>query len=461
MRPERHVSQSKTWEGLKVIHPHAAGLDIGSTEVWAAAPPDSTAEPVQVFGTTTPDLLALADWLKSCGADTVAMESTGVYWIPSYEILEARGFEVCVVNARHFKNAPGRKSDIQDCQWLQELHSVGLLRGSFRPEAEIVALRAYLRQRAELIEHRAAHIQHMQKALAQMNVQLTQAVKDITGVTGLSIIRAIVAGERNPQKLAALRQPGVKKTEVQIARALSGNYRPEHVFALKQALALYDFYTGQLAECDVEIERQFANMKPVDEDLPPLPPSDKTDSHSKNAPSYDARSHLYQMTGVDLMAISGLNASTVQTIISEIGSDLRAFPSEKHFCSWLGLAPHNDISGGKVLRSRTLKTHNRAGQAFRLAAQSASRSPDTVFGAFYRRMKARLGGKQAIVATAHKIARAFYYMLKHREPFHDLGGEEYERRARERELRNLDKRAQKLGLKLVPVQITAVAPAVS
>jgi len=445
----RKKVQVSAWEGLKVIHPHAAGLDIGSAEIWAAVAPMRTAEPVRQFDTFTPDLYALADWLQACGVDTVAMESTGVYWIPVYEILEARGFAVSVVNARHVKNVPGRKSDIQDCQWLQGLHSVGLLRGSFRPADEIAALRAYLRHRAALIEHRAAHIQHMQKALQQMNVLLTQAVKDITGVTGLAIIRAIVAGERDPQQLAALRQPGVKKTEAEIAKALTGNYRQEHLFALQQALALYDFYTEQLAACDAELERQFSNLKPISADLPPLPPSEKNDSHSKNAPSYDARSYLYRLTGVDLVAISGLNESTVQTIISEIGPDLSAFPTEKHFCSWLGLAPHNDVSGGKRLRSRTLKTDNRAGQAFRLAAQSVAKSPESAFGACYRRMKARLGAKQAIVATAHKIARAFYHMLTHRTPFHDMGGEEYERRARERELKNLEKRAIKLGCSVV------------
>jgi hypothetical protein len=386
--------------------------------------------------------------------DTVALESTGVYWIPVYEILEARGLKVYVVNARHVKNVPGRKSDIQDCQWLQGLHSVGLLRGSFRPAGEIVALRAYLRQRATLIEYRAAHIQHMQKALQQMNVQLTQVVSDITGVTGLTILRAIVAGQRDPQQLATLRQPGVKKTEAEIVKALTGNYRPEHLFALQQALALYDFYTEQMAACDVEIARQFANLKPISTDLPPLPPSAKRDSHSKNAPGYDARSYLYRLTGVDLVAISGLNASTVQTIISEVGTDLQAFPTEKHFCSWLGLAPHNDLSGGKRLRSRTLPTNNRAGQAFRMAAQSVAKSPESAFGAFYRRMKARLGAPQAIVATAHKIARAFYHMLKHRTPFHDLGGEEYERRAREREIKNLQKRAAKLGLAVVEAPAT-------
>jgi transposase len=443
----RDKAEVRAWEGLKVIHPNAAGLDIGSEEIWAA--PERIAEPVRQFGTFTEDLHALADWLKAVGVDTVAMESTGVYWVPIYEILEARGFEVYVVNARHLKNVPGRKSDIQDCQWIQGLHSVGLLRGSFRPEGEIVTLRSYLRQRAELIEQRAVHIQHMQKALQQMNLLLTQVLSDITGVTGLAILRAILAGERNPQQLAALRQPGVKKSEAQIVKALTGNYRPEHVFALQQAVALYDFYTEQLAACDIEIERQFANVKPVAENLPPLPPSDKPDSHSKNSPPYDARSYLYRLTGVDLVAISGLNESTVQTIIAETGTNLDAFPNEKCFSSWLGLAPHNDISGGKRLRSRTLPTRNRAGQAFRLAAQSVAKSPDSAFGAFYRRMKARLGPKQAIVATAHKIARAFYYILKHRTPFHDLGGEEYERRAREREIKNLQKRAAKLGFSLI------------
>jgi transposase len=447
---ERRQPQIKNWEGLKVIHPNAAGLDIGSEEIWAAVAPASTPAAVRQFGTFTPDLHALADWLATCGVDTVAMESTGVYWIPVYEILEARGLQVYVVNARHLKNVPGRKSDIQDCQWIQGLHSVGLLRGSFRPEGEIVALRAYLRHRATLIEYRGAHIQHMQKALQQMNVQLTQVIADITGVTGLAIIRAIVAGERNPQQLATLRQHGCKRSEETIAKALTGNYRLEHLFALQQALALYDFYTEQLRACDVEIERQFVNLKPIDDDLPPLPPTTKTDSHSKNGPAYDARTLLYQLTGIDLVAITGLNASTVQTIIAEIGRNVNAFPTEKHFSSWVGLAPHNDISGGKRLRSRTLKTNNRAGQAFRIAAQSAAKSPDSAFGAYYRRMKARLGAKQAIVATAHKIARTFYFVLKHRVPFHDLGGEEYERLANERERKNLQKRAAKLGMVLVP-----------
>jgi transposase len=458
MRGEK--AQVGSWQGLQVIQPHAAGLDIGSAEIWAAVAPARQAQPVRKFGTFTPDLHALADWLTACGVDTVAMESTGVYWIPIYEILEARGLQVYVVNARHVKNVPGRKSDIQDCQWLQGLHSVGLLRGSFRPASEIVVLRTYLRHRAALIEHRAAHIQHMQKALQQMNVQLTQVVADITGMTGLAIIRAIVAGQRDPQQLAALRQPGCKKSAQEIAQALTGNYRAEHLFTLQQALALYDFYGEQMAACDAQIEQQFANLKPIDDDLPPLPPSDKRDSHSKNGPAYDARGCLYRLAGVDLVAIAGLNESSVQTIVATTGIDMRPFPTEKHFCSWLGLAPHNDVSGGRRLRSRTLPTHNAAGQAFRLAAQSVSRSPNSAFGAFYRRMRARLGPKQAIVATAHKIARAYYHMLKHRTPFHDLGGEEYERRARQREIKNLQKRAAKLGLSLAEAP-TVATPAES
>jgi transposase len=441
--------QDSVWEGVRIVNPKAAGLDIGSSEILAAVPPGTCEQPVRQFGTFTPDLQELANWLAGCGVETVAMESTGVYWIPVYEVLQARGLGVYVVNARHLRNVPGRKSDIQDCQWLQGLHSVGLLSASFRPAEDICALRAYLRHRSELIEHRSAHIQHIHKALSQMNLQLGQVLSDITGVTGMSIVRAVVAGERDPHKLAALRQPGCLKAEPQIAKALTGNYRPEHVFALKQSLALYDAYTEQLRECDKEVEAHFANLKPVSDDLPPLSGNDKPNTHSKNGPSYPARELLYKLTGVDLVAIPGLNESTVQTIIAEVGTDMSHWKTEKHFCSWLHLVPHNDISGGKVLRSRVQKSHNRAGQAFRLAAQSVSRSPTTVFGAFYRRMKARLGPRQAIVATAHKIARAFYHILKYRTPFTDLGAEEYERRARLREIKNLTKRAAKLGLTLM------------
>jgi transposase len=433
-----------------VVHPHAAGLDIGQNEIFACVPAEAEWGLVRSFGTFTPDLHALADWLAAHHVDTVAMESTGVYWIPIYEILEARGLNPQVVNARHLKNVPGRKTDEKDCQWIQRLHTFGLLGASFRPEADLRALRTYLRQRATLIEHRAAHIEHMHKALLQMNLQLTQVLQDITGVTGMKILRAIVAGERDPLKLAQARDKRCQSTQDEIARALTGNYRPEHLFALKQALALYDAYTEQLRECDTEIERHFRAIKPVtDDELPPSAKTDKKGSHSKNKPQYDARTLLFRITGVDLVAITGLNESTVQTILSEVGTDLQAFPTDKHFCSWLSLAPHHEISGGRVLRNRILKTGNRAGQAFRLAAQSVSRSPRTAFGAFYRRMKAKLGPEKAIVATAHKIARCFYHVLKERTPYQELGGEEYARRQKARELAALRKKAAQLGVQLV------------
>jgi transposase len=435
---------------LPTLNPNAAGLDIGSAEIWAAVPVDRDAEPVRPFGTFTPDLNTLADWLQACGITTVAMESTGVYWIPIYEILEARRFQVYLVNARHLKNVPGRKTDVLDCQWIQYLHSVGLLSGSFRPEAEMCALRAYLRHRATLLECRAVHIQHMQKALQQMNVQLTQVLSDITGETGLAILRHIVAGDRDPVALAQLRNPTCKHSADEIAKALTGHYRPEHVFALKQALALYDFYTTQLQECDIEIERQYIALKPVlDVQQTPLPPSTKTNSHSKNAPDFDVRTHLYRVTGIDLTVVDGLNEGTAQTVLSEIGTDMSRWRTDKHFCSWLHLAPHNDISGGKVLRSRILKGRNRAVQALRMAAQSVGRT-QTALGAFYRRMHARFGPERAVVATAHKLARIIYHLLKYHEPYHDMGSAEYERRQRERDLKQLKRRAAKLGFTLTP-----------
>ena len=434
------------------VNPHAAGLDIGSEEIWVCVPEDRDAEPVRPFGTFTPDLYALADWLATCRIATVAMESTGVYWIPVYEILEARGFQVHLVNARHLKHVPGRKSDVKDCQWIQYLHTCGLLSGSFRPEAEMCALRAYLRHRATLLDYRAAHIQHMQKALQQMNVQLPQVLTDITGTTGLAIIRAIVAGERDPVHLAQFRDPRCAHSTEELAKALTGHYRAEHVFALQQALALYDVYTALVRECDAEIARQFQAIMPVwDDDLPPLDRQNKASAPSKNAPAYDARGMLYQLTGVDLVAIPGLHASTVQTIVAEIGLDLGKWPNEKAFCAWLGLAPRHEISGGKVLRRSTLKTRNRAGQALRLAAQAAGRSQSGL-GAFYRRMRARLGPQSAIVATAHKIARIIYHLLTHRTAFRDLSPEEYSQRIRAREIAAMRKKAARLGLTLVESQ---------
>jgi transposase len=436
---------------LKQINLHAAGLDIGAEEIYACVPADRDESSVRVFPTFTVDLHALADWLAACQIETVAMESTGVYWIPVYEILESRGFEVYLVNARHIKNVSGRKTDILDCQWIQQLHTYGLLRASFRPPEEICALRALARHRDNLIRYRSAHIQHMQKALQLMNVKLTEVVSDITGVTGLSIIRAIVAGERDPHQLAGLRQSGCAKSEEEIAKALQGNYRLEHVFVLQQALAQYDFYLQQIQECDAQMEAMYAALPPADpEDRVSPPPKPTRGKPRKNQAHFDLATSLYQVVGVDLTAIDGIDALTAQAIITEIGTDVTAWPTVKHFTSWLGLSPHNDKSGGKVLRSRTKKTQNRANLALRLAAQSLSRSQSAV-GAFYRRMKAKHGPAKATTAAAHKLARMVYFMLKNRTSYVDPGVTYYEQHYRDRVIRNLKRKAAALGLELVPV----------
>ncbi|HEY5863974.1 MAG TPA: IS110 family transposase [Candidatus Tectomicrobia bacterium] len=450
--------EARPFAGMHKVTAHAAGVDIGAHEIVACGPDGEEQQIVRTFGTYTADLQNLAAWFVHHGIETVAMESTGVSWIPLFEELEAHGLRCCLMSARSIKRVPGRKSDVVDCQWIQTLHSYGLLAASFRPEADLVALRTLLRHRAQLLEHRAPHILHMQKALWQMNIQLSQALSDVTGTTGLQIIRAIVAGERAPQRLAALRNYRCKKDAEEIARALTGTGRAEHLFVLTHALALFDFYTVQLQACDAQIDSTFSVIPPRFELSPedtasaevPAPPPSKPDSHSKNAPAVDTRAHILRITGVDLVAVHGISASLAQTIIAEIGTDMRKWEDEKHFCSWLGLAPQNDISGGKVLKSRTLKNRNRATQAFRMAAQSVSRS-HCAFGAFSRRMQGRLGPAQALVATAHKIARTVYCMLKNRVPYHDIGAAEYNQRFREREIHYLQKKAAKLGYTLSPV----------
>jgi len=436
---------------LKVIHPNAGGLDVGAEEVYACVPEDRDAQPIRRFGTTTPDLHELAKWLVGCKVDTVALESTGVYWIPIYLILSDYAIEVQVVNAQHVKAVPGRKSDVKDSQWLQELHSVGLLRGSFRPPDDIVILRSYLRHRDSLIEHRAVHIQHMQKALVQMNVQLTQVLTDVTGVTGMAIMRAIARGEQDVDTLLGFRNARCGHSPDDFVKALTANYRVEHVFALKQSLVLYDAYTDQIGLCDAEIARHFAVIKPShdQDDLPPLDDSRKRNTHSKNAPHYDARGQMYRITGVDLTEIDGLHDSTAQTILSEIGTDMSKWKSAKQFAAWLGLAPRNDITGGKVKRSRTLHGNRRANQAFRMAAQAVGKTR-TALGAFYRRRRAIAGPQQAVVATAHKIARIVYHLLKHRQPFHPVSAADYDLLQLDRERKSIQRRASKLGLKLVP-----------
>ena len=457
MSRKKSTKNQNQWAELPTIHGHAAGLDIGATAIVACVPADRDAQPIRTFGVYTEDLEELAEWLVACGIETVAMESTGVYWIPVYEVLEGRKLDLFLVDARHLKNVPGHKSDVSDSQWIQTLHSYGLLHKAFVPEADVRALRAYWRQRTMLIEHRAAHIQHMQKALQQMNLHLTEVLTDITGVTGIQIIRAIVAGDHDPQHLAQMRDPRCQRTEQEIIKALTGHYRSEHLFSLRQALQLYDVYSQAIKECDAQMKEQYQSMAGLDDDssgapMPPLPPlpAAKRAAHCKNAPAFEAREEVYRLLGVDLVAVTGLQENLVQGILTEIGFDVTPWPTVKHFCSWLSLAPHNDVSGGKVLRSRTRKHRNRAGQSFRLAAQSLMRSANP-YGIFYRRLAARIGKPQAIVATAHKIARAVYAMLKYRRPFELVASQEYERRLREQEIVRLRKKAARLGLQLLPL----------
>lgn len=433
---------------LEQVNLNAAGIDVGSREHYVAVPEGRNEYVVKSFKCYTPDLHDMARWLKNCGVDTVAMESTGCYWIPVFQILEQYGLEVKLVDARKVKNVPGRKTDVLDCQWLQQLHTFGLLEGAFIPDKEIRVLRGYWRHRSELVGSCAKQINLMQKALEQMNIQLHKAISDITGVTGMRIIRAIIQGGRDPLSLAKMSHPSVKSSEEEIAKALTGNYRGEHLFALKQSVELYDFYQEKIAECDKEVERYMKTLAPKDDLLPPISP---TKSRRKNQPHFDLKSSLYRMTGVDLTLIDGIDAMTAQTIISECGFDMSRFASEKHFASWLGLCPNPKITGGKVIRKGTKKTKNRAADAFRLAAQSLH-SSKSYLGAFYRRMRARLGAPKAITATAHKIARLFYRMLKYGQSYIDKGQAFYEQRHKERTFKNLRKRAKEMGFILCSVE---------
>jgi transposase len=438
---------------LKTIHLNAAGIDIGSRDHYVAVPEDRDSQPVRHFECFTADLHRLADWLEQCGIDTVAMESTGVYWIPLFQILEARGFEVKLVNARHTKTVPGRKTDVLDCQWLQQLHTFGLLSASFRPEDQVCVLRSYIRQRNTLIRDAASLIQRMQKALTQMNLQLHQVISDISGVTGMKIIRAILRGERDRQALAALQDHRIKSSRQTIEKALEGDYRPEHLFALEQNLALYDTYRAMIGTCDTHIEQCLAAFETqIDPLHDPLGPAKATHRKAqRNEAAFDLRTHLYRISGVDFTRIDGFDALTVQTILSEVGLDPAKFPTEKHFASWLALCPDNRITGGNIKNSQTRKIINRAADAFRRAAQSAGNS-HSALGGYYRRMRAKFGPPQAITVTAHKLARIFYRMWKYREPYADPGAGYYEAKYRERILRSLSKRAASLGFQLVQLQ---------
>ena len=384
-------------EGLSQLNLNAAGIDVGATSHFVAVPADRAEQPVQEFEAFTADLYRLADWLAECGVETVVMESTGVYWIPLFGVLEERGLEVMLVDPRRIKNVPGRKTDVRDCQWLQQLHTYGLLSGAFRPDGDIRRLRSYLRQRAMLVEYASQHIQHMQKALTQMNVKLQHVIRDITGKTGMAIVEAIVNGERDPRKLAQLRDPRIKADAATIARSLRGHWREEHIFELSQALELYRFYQDKIAECDQEIEAQLERFEDRSDGEPPAPNGKKR--NQKNAPRFDAQGQLYRMTGVDLTRIDGVDAYTALKVVSEVGTDMTKWPSAKHFASWLGLSPNNRITGGRVISSKTKPSANRAAAALRLAANALHRS-DSALGAFLRRKKAHLGAPKAITATA-------------------------------------------------------------
>jgi transposase len=431
--------------GLEVTHPDAAGVDVGGAAHFAAVRADVTDEPVREFNCFTGDLHAMADWFEQCGVKIVAMESTGVYWIPLYEVLERRGFEVLLVNARHVKNVSGRKSDVLDCQWLQQLLTFGLLRGAFRPAEQMCALRALSRQRARLLRDQGRYVQHMQKAMTLMNIQLANVISDVAGTTGLKIVRAIVAGERDPHTLAAYRDARIHASEDEIAASLLGNWRDEHLFALKQALAAFDFCGAQLAECDSEVERAMTVLHAHSG----TPQPGKRRSRARNAPKFDVREHLFKICGVDLTRIDGIDVTTAMTVISEIGTDMGRFPTVKHFTSWLGLCPGTKISGGKVLGAATKRSVNRATQALKLAA-AALRSSKSALGAYYRRMCARMDKGKAVTAAAHKLARLIYLMLTKGEEYTDQGQQYYEERYRERVVRNLTKKASELGLQLVP-----------
>lgn len=446
---------------LSLLNPKCAGIDVGASELFVCIATNSSKQEVRSFPTFTADLKSMIDWLKGNGIESVAMESTGVYWIVPYEMLEEAGFEVLLVNARFFKSVPGRKTDVQDCQWIQQLHSYGLLRGSFRPSHEIVELRAYVRQRSRLFEAAGTQVQLMHKALTQMNIQLNHVISDITGVSGLNIIRAILEGKRDPKALANLSTGGCRKNMDMIAKALEGNFRKEHVFALEQAHEAYEFFHKQIRKCEEAIEAILSSIQieppppssPADNE--PVPPSFKKcarKTRSNRSPYYfNAPAAIKRITVADLTTIPGIDANTAMKILSEIGTDTSQWSNAKAFASWLGLCPGNKISGGKVLSSRTKSSGNRAAQALRMAAASLYRS-QTAIGAFFRRMRARLGAPKAITAAAHKLARVLYRMMTDGKNYREVGEDYYEQQYQARVIANLTKRAKELGYTLTPAR---------
>jgi transposase len=451
---EKIKRQSKS-SILSQIEVNAAGIDIGAEEHYVAVPADRDQKAVRSYKCFTSDLHEMARWLKSCRIRTIAMESTGVYWIPVFQILEKAGFEVLLVNARDTKNVPGRKTDVLDCQWIQQLHSYGLLRGSFRPSDDICVLRQYMRQRDNLVKSIAAHIQRMQKAMIQMNLQLHRVISDITGKTGIAIIESILQGERHPVTLARLKDHRIKSSQEAIAEALTGDYREEHLFALRQEYELYQIYESKIAECERKIGQTVESFQcKGDMEKEIKAKNNRKRKYSGENPS-QLSTQLYRMSGVDFSKVNGMDVTTAQILISECGLDMGKWPSEKHFASWLGLCPNNKITGGKIKSSSTRQVVNRAATALRIAAQSLYHSRSAL-GAFFRRMKSRLGAPKAITATAHKLACLFYRMLKFGNEYVDVGQDYYETKYRERVLLSLKKSASALGFLLVEKQEVAV-----
>jgi transposase len=437
---------------LPLLHADAAGIDIGAEEIFVAVPPERALEPVRSFGTFTRDLHELADWLKECAVRTVAMESTGVYWIPLYQILETRGFEVFLVNAQHVKNVPGRKSDVSDCQWIQYLHSVGLLKASFRPPDEICVIRSLWRHRESLIQMAAEHTMHIQKALSQMNLQLHHVLSEITGLSGLAILDAILAGERDPVKLATLCNGRVKSPRDKVAKSLEGDYRAEHLFALRQSLVGYRFYQRLIAEVDVELQLKMRELPRAEGAPEQMPARTKTRFYQRagNEPAFDLKSELFRIAGVDLTDVPGISAITAHTIIMEVGQDMSRFRNASAFASWLGLCPEKQVSGGKVLSTRSRKVKNRAAIALRLGAHCLYHAKNYL-GEFYRKMKWRLGAPEAVTATAHKLARIVYHLLSTKQPYSESVLAKCDQQTNVRAEMRLRKQAANFGYTLTPI----------
>lgn len=450
-RKQHHPAKLKPQDwtlGLSVVHPKAAGIDVGNEEHYVAVSPSLDADPVRVFGCFTVDLIALAEWLQQCGIETVAMQSTGVYWMALYDILEERGMRVFLVNARDTKNMPGRKSDVQECQWLLKLHVYGLLNNSFRPEEEIRVMRTIWRQRQQQIADGARCIQRMQKALTQMNVQLANVISDIGGTTGQLIIRAILHGQRDPQQLAQFRDPRVKASKEMIAKSLHGTWREELLFVLRQEMESYQSLQKKVEECDEKLHEHLQRMEEK-ADPKTLPEYKRNKRPHGNVPAkFDLRDELYRITGVDLTSIDGINGLTAQTVIAEVGYDMSQWEREGNFVSWLNLAPNNKISGGKVIGRDKRKVVNRVGQALRQAASTLLRS-QTYLGAQYRRLRIKLGTPKAVKAMAAKLARIIYRALKYGQVYVDKGSEFYEQKYRQQQINLLTKRAAELGMQLV------------